>query len=118
MQRTAGCAAQTAVLWGVVRGAVAGSGKVAAQAAAQGAVHGAVQGAAVAKSGKDAAQGAVQSVLRMVLWSFFFQRAAQTFSFGFEFRGRIHPDSEFWSICTQLSKTTRYMQPFRPKGAF
>ena len=57
------------------------------------------------------------------------QRAVQTFSFGLEFRGRILASpiiitsglqmcAGFWSICTQLSKTARYMQPFRPKGAF
>ena len=57
-----------------------------------------------------------------------FQRAVQTCSFGFEFRGRILAShiitsglqmcAGFWSICAQLSKTARYMQPFRPKGAF
>ena len=57
-----------------------------------------------------------------------FQRAMQKFSFGFEFRGCILAShiitsgfqmcARFWGTCTQLSKTARYMQPSRPKGAF
>ena len=78
----------------------------------------------MAKSGKDAcAECSVHGAVVLC-----FQRAVPTFSVGFEFRGRtlashiiisgLQMCAGFWSICTQLSKTARYMQPFRPKGAF